>query len=99
MEAVTSASSRSLRAVLRRISSSPASSMASPMRFSTAPYCVGIPRHGQDPIVLDFATSIVAEGKELREARVTALSGEFGHGSSVQAIGGAVMVRAEVVGS
>jgi uncharacterized oxidoreductase len=34
-------------------------------RLSTAPYCVGIPRVGQDPIVLDFATSIVAEGKVL----------------------------------
>ena len=34
-------------------------------RFSTAPYCVGIPRAGQDPLVLDFATSIVAEGKVL----------------------------------
>src|ERR1051325_1953196 len=34
-------------------------------RLSTAPYCVGIPRQGQDPIVLDFATSIVAEGKVL----------------------------------
>src|ERR1700682_5101035 len=32
-------------------------------RLSTAPYCVGIPRQGQRPIVLDFATSIVAEGK------------------------------------
>ena len=38
-------------------------------RFSTAPYCVGIPRHGQDPIVLDFATSIVAEGKVLVASR------------------------------
>src|SRR4030081_46972 len=34
-------------------------------RLSTAPYCVGIPRPGQRPIVLDFATSIVAEGKGL----------------------------------
>jgi uncharacterized oxidoreductase len=34
-------------------------------RFSTAPYCVGIPRAGQEPLVLDFATSIVAEGKVL----------------------------------
>src|SRR3979490_12164 len=34
-------------------------------RLSTAPYCVGIPRQGQDPIVLDFATSIVAEGQVL----------------------------------
>ncbi|HEY6979755.1 malate/lactate/ureidoglycolate dehydrogenase [Reyranella sp.] len=34
-------------------------------RFSTAPYCVGVPRRGQDPLILDFATSIVAEGKVL----------------------------------
>ncbi|SJZ37941.1 uncharacterized oxidoreductase [Enhydrobacter aerosaccus] len=34
-------------------------------RFSTAPYCVGIPRAEQDPLVLDFATSVVAEGKVL----------------------------------
>lgn len=34
-------------------------------RFSTAPYCVGVPRAGADPLVLDFATSIVAEGKVL----------------------------------
>lgn len=34
-------------------------------RFSTAPYCVGIPRAGQAPLLLDFATSIVAEGKVL----------------------------------
>ena len=33
-------------------------------RLSTAPYCVGIPRKGQDPIVLDFATSVVAEASE-----------------------------------
>ena len=32
-------------------------------RLSTAPFCVGIPRKGTDPIVLDFATSLVAEGK------------------------------------
>ena len=38
-------------------------------RLSTAPYCVGIPRHGQEPIVLDFATSIVAEGKVLVASR------------------------------
>ncbi|MGJ5204422.1 malate/lactate/ureidoglycolate dehydrogenase [Bradyrhizobium sp. HKCCYLR20261] len=38
-------------------------------RFSTAPYCVGIPRDGQDPIVLDFATSVVAEGKVLVASR------------------------------
>src|SRR6201986_1790994 len=34
-------------------------------RFSPAPYCVGVPRPGEDPLVLDFATSIVAEGKVL----------------------------------
>ena len=38
-------------------------------RLSTAPYCVGIPRKDQDPIVLDFATSIVAEGKCLVASR------------------------------
>ena len=38
-------------------------------RISTAPYCVGIPRQGQRPIVLDFATSIVAEGKVLVASR------------------------------
>jgi uncharacterized oxidoreductase len=38
-------------------------------RLSTAPYCVGIPRQGEDPIVLDFATSIVAEGKVLVASR------------------------------
>ena len=34
-------------------------------RFSTAPYCVGVPRAGMTPLILDFATSIVAEGKVL----------------------------------
>ncbi|MFX9089514.1 Ldh family oxidoreductase, partial [Acinetobacter baumannii] len=34
-------------------------------RLSTAPVCAGVPRPGQSPIVLDFATSIVAEGKVL----------------------------------
>jgi uncharacterized oxidoreductase len=34
-------------------------------RFSTAPYCIGIPRPGKEPIILDFATSLVAEGKVL----------------------------------
>lgn len=34
-------------------------------RFSTAPLCIGIPRAGQDPVILDFATSLVAEGKVL----------------------------------
>jgi uncharacterized oxidoreductase len=32
-------------------------------RLSTAPFCVGVPRKGAPPIVLDFATSLVAEGK------------------------------------
>ena len=34
-------------------------------RFSTAPMCIGIPRAGRDPLILDFATSQVAEGKVL----------------------------------
>src|ERR1700733_6511744 len=38
-------------------------------RLSTAPSCVGIPRQGQGPVVLDFATSIVAEGKVLVASR------------------------------
>jgi uncharacterized oxidoreductase len=32
-------------------------------RFSTAPYAVGVPIPGREPVVLDFATSLVAEGK------------------------------------
>ncbi len=32
-------------------------------RFSTAPYCVGVPLQGHEPLLLDFATSTVAEGK------------------------------------
>jgi len=38
-------------------------------KLSTAPYCVGIPRPGQGPVVLDFATSIVAEGKVMVASR------------------------------
>jgi uncharacterized oxidoreductase len=34
-------------------------------RFSTAPYCVGVPVSNRPPLVLDFATSVVAEGKVL----------------------------------
>jgi uncharacterized oxidoreductase len=34
-------------------------------RFSTAPYCVGVPLPERAPLVLDFATSMVAEGKVL----------------------------------
>jgi uncharacterized oxidoreductase len=34
-------------------------------RLSTAPYCVGVPRAGEAPLLLDFATSLVAEGKVL----------------------------------
>ncbi|MEO7008602.1 MAG: malate/lactate/ureidoglycolate dehydrogenase [Caldimonas sp.] len=32
-------------------------------RFGTNPFCVGIPRRGAAPIVLDFATSKIAQGK------------------------------------
>ena len=38
-------------------------------RFSTAPFCVGIPRPGHSPVILDFATSLVAEGKALVASR------------------------------
>lgn len=34
-------------------------------RLSTAPYCVGVPLPGRSPLLLDFATSLVAEGKVL----------------------------------
>src|SRR6202044_2962331 len=32
-------------------------------RLPTAPFGVGAPRGGAEPVVLDFATSLVAEGK------------------------------------
>jgi hydroxycarboxylate dehydrogenase B len=34
-------------------------------RLSTAPCCIGVPRADAGPIILDFATSLVAEGKVL----------------------------------
>lgn len=34
-------------------------------KISTAPYSVGVPRSGAEPVILDFATSVVAEGKVL----------------------------------
>lgn len=34
-------------------------------RMGTSPFCAGIPVAGGEPIVLDFATSVVAEGKAL----------------------------------
>jgi uncharacterized oxidoreductase len=34
-------------------------------RFSTAPYACGVPRKNGDHLILDFATSVVAEGKVL----------------------------------
>lgn len=53
-------------------------------RFSTAPLCIGIPRRGEEPIILDFATSLVSEGKVLvasqggKELRSDALVGPDG---------------------
>ena len=41
-------------------------------RLSTAPFCVGVPREGAAPLILDFATSLVAEGK----VRVAAQGGK-----------------------
>jgi uncharacterized oxidoreductase len=38
-------------------------------RLSTAPFCVGVPRRSQPPVILDFATSMVAEGKVLVASR------------------------------
>lgn len=38
-------------------------------RISTAPFCVGVPRDGAEPVILDFATSIVAEGKVMVASR------------------------------
>jgi hydroxycarboxylate dehydrogenase B len=32
-------------------------------RLSTAPFCAGLPREDAPPLILDFATSLVAEGK------------------------------------
>jgi len=32
-------------------------------RFTTNPFCVGVPRAGKEPLILDFATSKVALGK------------------------------------
>ncbi len=34
-------------------------------RMSTAPVAIGVPRSGDEPLILDFATSLVAEGKVL----------------------------------
>ena len=54
-------------------------------RYSTAPYAAGIPRPGKNPIILDFATSVVAEGKVLvasqggKELPSHALVAEDGH--------------------
>jgi uncharacterized oxidoreductase len=31
-------------------------------RFGTNPFCVGVPQRGADPVVLDFATSKIAQG-------------------------------------
>ncbi len=41
-------------------------------RFGTNPFCVGIPVAGQPPVLLDFATSVIAQGK----ARVAYNKGE-----------------------
>ena len=38
-------------------------------RLSTAPFCIGVPIEEDEPIILDFATSLVAEGKVLVASR------------------------------
>jgi hydroxycarboxylate dehydrogenase B len=32
-------------------------------RFGTNPFCAGVPLTGREPVILDFATSIIAQGK------------------------------------
>jgi len=32
-------------------------------RFGTNPFCVGVPLSGHSPLILDFATSVIAQGK------------------------------------
>ncbi len=32
-------------------------------RFGTNPFCAGLPLTGRDPVILDFATSVIAQGK------------------------------------
>ena len=32
-------------------------------RFGTNPFCVGVPLAGRPPVILDFATSVIAQGK------------------------------------
>jgi uncharacterized oxidoreductase len=32
-------------------------------RFGTNPFCVGVPLAGREPLILDFATSVIAQGK------------------------------------
>jgi uncharacterized oxidoreductase len=32
-------------------------------RFGTNPFCAGVPIHGRAPVILDFATSMIAQGK------------------------------------
>jgi hydroxycarboxylate dehydrogenase B len=32
-------------------------------RFGTNPFCVAVPLRGREPVVLDFATSVIAQGK------------------------------------
>ncbi|UCH49297.1 MAG: malate/lactate/ureidoglycolate dehydrogenase [Betaproteobacteria bacterium] len=57
-------------------------------RFSTAPYCVGVPVPDAPPLILDFATSVVAEGKVLvasqggKQLRPDALIGPDGKPSN-----------------
>jgi uncharacterized oxidoreductase len=32
-------------------------------RFGTNPFCAGVPLTGREPVILDFATSVIAQGK------------------------------------
>jgi uncharacterized oxidoreductase len=57
-------------------------------RFGTNPCCIGVPLHGREPFVLDFATSRVAQGKmrvahnEGRQVEPGYLIDQHGHPST-----------------
>ena len=40
-----------------------AATAAADARFGTNPFCAGLPLSGREPVILDFATSVIAQGK------------------------------------
>jgi uncharacterized oxidoreductase len=61
-------------------------------RFGTNPCCIGVPLHGREPFVLDFATSRVAQGKmrvaynQGRQVEPGTLIDEFGRPTTDPAV-------------